>query len=289
MKKYKSIITPVLCATSFMLGAYDSKGASTFSNSLTGFTGNSQTNFPSQPATLAGSGLNVTFVWGGGAGAWERINFGASGATFGANTPTAQGDDAGRNYLRTNETDYASVSYSAYVTINRTARESVFFGMGTGALGSGKAPDIGSGNASVFLDLQDNFDNASRRVLGGTSGAPTNVEAGFTTMTTLTGPMRLRMDYNHLTQFVTYSIDYNPSGAFVADQTFASVNVASIAGEWSSGESASIYFGAHGYVDSGARVGMTFTDFAVDVIPEPSAALLGGLGVLALLRRRRES
>lgn len=35
------------------------------------------------------------------------------------------------------------------------------------------------------------------------------------------------------------------------------------------------------------RIGNTLSDIGVTVIPEPSAALLGGLGLLALLRRRR--
>jgi MYXO-CTERM domain-containing protein len=250
--------------------------ATTFSNTLTGFSGDSQTNRPSQPITLAGSGLNVSFVWADGDGAWEKIDFTPLGASFGNH----QGGDNGRNYMRTNDTDYAAtVGFIAYVDINRPTRESVFFGMGTGALGGSKQPDVNSGNAAVYLELQGGFDNASRRILGGTSGSPTNVEDGYTGMTTITGPMRLSMSYDGGAQEITFAVDYNPSGAFVADQTFATVPLSSIAGEWSGGEASSIFFGGED--------GVTFSNLQVTVVPEPSAVLLGSLGMLGLLRRRR--
>lgn len=49
-----------------------------------------------------------------------------------------------------------------------------------------------------------------------------------------------------------------------------------------------------GYIFGAARVGtntnvLQATDFQVNLVPEPSAALLGGLGALALLRRRRNA
>jgi hypothetical protein len=257
-----------------LLGVTIARGASSFSNTLTGFTGDTQQNFPAQPATLVGSGLNVTFIWDGGAGAWERIDFTGSGATFGSHA--GGGPQTGRNYLRTNATDYATVGFSAFVTVDRGTRDSVYFGMGKGDLGEFKAPDLKTGNASVFLELQDGFDNASRRIQSGTN---TDVEAGYDTMTTITGPMRLRMDYDPLAQTVIYSIDYNPSGAFVADQTFAPVDVSSITPEWAGGESSSIYFGGQN--------GVTFTNFEVVVIPETSTALLTLAAGFLTFRRRR--
>jgi hypothetical protein len=42
-----------------------------------------------------------------------------------------------------------------------------------------------------------------------------------------------------------------------------------------------------GFALSGSSVPGTITSFSLSTIPEPSAALLGGLGLLALLRRRR--
>jgi hypothetical protein len=257
--------------------ASPANAAASITNSLTGFTGTSQTNFPAQPSTLTGSSLNVSFVWGGGDGAWEKIDFSASGATFGNH----QGGANGRNYLRTDDVNYATdtVGFTAYVTVDRSTRESVFFGMGDGALGQFKQPDSNLGNASVFLDLQEGFDNASRRLIGGTVGSPTDAEVAYDGMTTVTGPMRLRMEYDGAADTVVYSIDYSPIGAFVADQTFAAVDLSSIAAEWAGGENSRIYFGSQG--------GVTFTDFSVTVIPEPAAALLGSLAFLGLLRRRR--
>ena len=244
---------------------FTASAASSLTNSLTGYSGTSQDDYPAQPAFLAGSGLEASFVWGGGSGAWEKIGFDASGAAFGS----FHGGSDGRNYLRTTNNNFAPVSFTAYVTVNRTVRKSVFFGMGTGKLTDGsypssKAPDYNTGDASVYLELQDGFDNASRRRLGGTNSAPINTEVGYNTMTTVTGLMTLRMDYDAVAKTVTFSVDYNPSGAFVADQTFAAVDVSSIAPEWASGEKSSIYFG-------GAD-GMIFSNFIIN-----AALPVGGL------------
>ncbi len=268
---------PLLGFTLLCLAASAANGATSLTNSLTGFTGNSEDGSgANQPPTLGGSGLNVSFIWPDGDTAWEKIDFGATGATFGNH----QGGANGRNYLRTNETDYATVGFTAYVTVDRPTRQSVYFGMGTATLGEFKQPDVNSGNASVFLDLQEGFDNASRRILGGSSGTPTNVESGYTPMTTITGPMRLRMVYDAVAATVTYTIDYGPSGAFVADTSDFVVDVSSITAEWAGGESSSIYFGG--------QQGVTFSDFSVTVVPEPSTAmLLLGFSALAFRRRRR--
>lgn len=228
-------------------------GPTTLTNSLTNFTGSSQSSFPGQPFTLFNTGLNVAFIWDGGDGAFEKIAFTSSGATFGS----FNAGDGGRNYLHTNATNYASVPFSAYVTVDRSTREAIFFGLGKGARAVLGQPDASTGNASVFLELQGGFDNVSRQVLGGSVASPTSVQVGFTEMTTVTGPMRLRMDYKPTAATVTYSIDYNPSGPFVADQIFDAINVSSIAPEWTSGEASSIYFGGEN--------GMTFTDFSVEV------------------------
>lgn len=263
----------LLGALLLCLMASPAEAASNLTNSLTSYNGTSQDNYPGQPAFLTGEGLDVAFVWGGGAGAWERIGFNASGATFGGNTPSGNGNGDGRNYLRTVDDNYAPISFTAYVTVNRASRQSVFFGIGSGNLGSFKAPDIGSGNASVFLELQDGYDNGSRRVLGGTAGTPTNVEVGYDGMTTVTGLMRLRMDYDAVAKTVTYAIDYAPSGAFVADQTFPAVDVSSIAPEWTGGEKSRIYFGGQGYVNAGNRIGITFTDFLVTTAAVPPGSI----------------
>ena len=272
---------PTVVLISLGLTTASSFAASSLANSLKSFTGNSQADRPGQPATLNGSGLNVTFVWPGGDAAWETIAFDTTGATFGTLLPTNQADNRSRNYLRTNETDYHTNDFTAFVTVNRTARESVYFGMGTANYGAGMAPDIGTGNASVLLDLQDGFDNASTRILGGTGPDPdaTNVETDFTSMNSVLGLMRLRMTYSALNNTVDYAIDYDPSGAFVADQTLPQVDVSSIRSEWNNGENSAIYFGTQGYVDTGARVGMTMSDFEVVVVPEPSVGILASLVV----------
>ncbi len=263
---------PVSCLLGFAIlssVASPVNAAGNIANSLTGFTGHSQNNFPSQPTTLNGSGLNVSFVWGGGEGAWERIVFDNTGAAFGGNAPGWAGSDAGRNYLRTNEVNFANTSFRAFVTVSRPTREAVFFGVGNAALGDWKQPDVGTGNAAAFLELQEGYDNASRRLMGGTSATPTNAQVGYDGMANVTGLMRLRMDYNAILKTVSYAIDYNPSGAFVADQAFPQVSVTSIAPEWEGGENSRIFFGGQSNV--------VFTDFVIDTAGFPFAGDSGRL------------
>ena len=132
------------------LAAVPAEAASSLTNSLTAYTGTSQDNYPAQAAFLAGSGLEASFVWGGGAGAWEKIGFGSSGASFGSFRPGADG----RNYLRTTDNLYAPVNFTAYVTVDRTTRQSVFFGMGTGAVIAPVGRFVYQGREAVLSDAQ---------------------------------------------------------------------------------------------------------------------------------------
>lgn len=247
---------------------------SDFTNPLTAYTGNSQANFPAQPAFLADSGLNVSFVWGGGAGAWEKIDFFpastvpagnvAPGARFGTNTG-GNGTTDGRNYLRTLSTnaDYHLQDFDAYVTVRRlNAAASVFFGMGTAALGTAKAPDRGTNNASAFLELESALPNAARRVTGNSI----DTLVGTNPMLSSTGPdvpqttsnaLRMRMRYNAGTATVTYTLDYDYNGTFEEQQVLPSFSVATQVSEWGSGDRASIFFGGDRSV--------IFTDLVIEV------------------------
>ena len=59
-----------------------------------------------------------------------------------------------------------------------------------------------------------------------------------------------------------------------------------VTGTFTSDNSGSLTFGIDGLPNGGERT--VLNGFSIAAIPEPSAALLGGLGLLALLRRRRD-
>jgi hypothetical protein len=110
-------------------------------STLQGYDGHhSQEDSPDKPVFLAADGLEVTFVLDSTTNpdAWETIVFDTTGARFG----TVYAGDDGRNYIRTIETDHASASFDAYITvINYTDGQNVFIGMGAGDYGDYKCPD----------------------------------------------------------------------------------------------------------------------------------------------------
>lgn len=83
------------------------------------------------------------------------------------------------------------------------------------------------------------------------------------------------MEWNASTKLATFLFDVGNDGVYDPALTFT-VNGAD-----------------NGFNASNSRLflggdnGLSFDNIVVSAIPEPSAALLGGLGVLALLRRRR--
>jgi fibronectin type 3 domain-containing protein len=248
--------------------------ASDITNSLDSYTG-----FSSDVATrtaLSTDGLEPSSNGSGN----ERIAFSASGVNFGDNN-TAGGLWQSRNYLRTIETDYHSVDFTAEVSVIRNTRQAVFFGMGTGFRGSFNAPDRKDtggnpnvNNPSVFIELQDGFNNAAffRNGTGITAGSQ---QVTFTPMTTVTSPnpMRIRMVYSKVMNTMTYSIDYDYTGTFTEDQTFTAVDLSPISAQWASGGRASIVFGAG---DSSANSGIVFKDLSVVTTSVAAPALVTG-------------
>lgn len=127
--------------------AANAPAASSLTNSLKGFTGDSS--LVDTQAALNAAGFNFASTAGSTTGSDPRIVFNTSGATAGS----FRAGDAGRNYLRTNEIDYATVDFVAEVTVtvDTLGTDQFFFGMGTGAIGTWNVPDMFSVQSSIFM------------------------------------------------------------------------------------------------------------------------------------------
>jgi len=258
------LVCAALCLA--LSAATSAKAGASFSNTLTGFTGDS-----SQGATqsaLAAAGFEVDSTSSAAAAA-----FSSSGAAFGTTTA----GDNGRNYLRTID-DYGLAPFQAFVTFESSdlGVKQGFFGVGRGQIALFGVPDWSTQFASSFTqpengkltifvtnnDVHNNFgDSATAAGLGG-------------------GVHRLRMTLDSAGQMLEYAIDVNYlGGAFVADGANA-VSIGSLYGPtgWP-GERSQIYIGGDD--------GIVFRDFAVTVVPEPAAMTLLAIGSVTALRRRR--
>ncbi len=243
----------------FIAFAGAANAASAFSNSLKGYDGDTYLN----PAILDGSGLEPSRLPGAD-WHWELIAFDATGATYGIN-----GNDAnwrGRNTLNTVDGDYNTASFTATVTVDRTAANgtnfgSVFLGLGTAGRGWRDVPDREeTDNAAIIFELEE-------FAVGGSSSAAwgTNVDAGYTevnsaAMSTGTGLIQLKMDFDAVAQTAAFSIDYGADGTY--EDIFAAFDVSAVLAEMVAGDAASIYFGT----DNSA----TMSDFSVSVVGVPT-------------------
>ncbi|MBX3435521.1 MAG: hypothetical protein KF847_19565 [Pirellulales bacterium] len=247
--------------------------ASSFSNSLTGFTGASPD--PAVQSALAAAGLELSST----AGLAEdfssdpSVNFDASGATFGA----LYAGDGGRNYVRTIDS-YAFDSYVAEVTVvvDTLGTDVVFFGMGSGNISLWGTPDF-AGVPFVFMAPEGGSvkTNAADGISGDwmdPTGAPTNdwqSVAAPGLVSTSAGTHRLRMTFDAVTKQWTGAVDVDYAGGpFTVDattQTFDLTNAFDDGGfilnGWPTNPS-KIFFGG----DDGA----IFKDFTVTVGGAPT-------------------
>jgi hypothetical protein len=249
------------------LSAAGAHAATSFSNSLTGFSGD--TSQASTQAALAAAGLEADSLATG-----PAVTFSASGAKFGS----AAAGDAGRNYIRTLENDYATTSFEAFITIEAPALDTPtddqasFFGLGRGQIALFCFPDWSTHFSSVFgltepgklttFRTQDDVNAFSD-----TAGAIGN------------GTHRFRFVFDSAAQTATFSLDLNYAGGpFTADVTALPVNVSTLySGTGWPGEPSHMYFGGDD--------GVVFRDLVVRVIPEPSSLALLLIAATALTRR----
>lgn len=203
---------------------------------------------------------------------------GATTSFAGGNfTITSTTSDA-RIYLGTNDTNYFGVNFvfQATVTVPNVAQTGghiAFIGMGSTTPNTGTnmfgEPLTGSNlfmaaRGDTTPDRLESRDNATSALAGNTTEDTTigNYQGGT---------HLLRMTWNASTQQALFEFDNGNDG--------------SIEGSFTRDGSNNLFTASNSQLVIGGARGLVFDN--VSIVPEPSAALLGGLGVLALLRRRR--
>lgn len=253
MTRNNPVLQIGLAVVPLMFSVAIASAANSFSNSLTGFTGNT-----SQPATVAAlttAGFEVAEL----NNPVSDIQFSAAGPKFGV----GQLVNNGRNYLRTIESDYANRSFVAEITMVAPDIDlnNGYFGLGAGAVSD---PDLGFrtpdwttpfssvmywGENSITTPVLQTFRNDNG--LGPFVNVPAPGQGN--------GNHRIRLAYDWFAKSATISLDLNyAGGAFVADVTAAPVDTLPLYGSdgWPV-EPARLYFG--GDQDVG------FKDFSVTV------------------------
>jgi hypothetical protein len=156
---------------------------------------------------------------------------------------------------------------------------------------SAKPTENGSYGGLTFYETQADSDANQRFLIGNTwpgsghdvwrlTNATPTVELNYTGMKTAVAKLDLGAGTVSLWLGATGS-PVDVSGTAVA--TASGLNLANLQGIRINGAD----FGGTGVAQSFDNLIIGTTMFDVDAIPEPSSALLGGLGLLALLRRRR--
>ncbi len=246
--------------------------AASFSNSLAGFTGDS-TQLATQTA-VAAAGFSFSSTLGetedppgSGITINPTINFDAAGAHFGDLLP----GNNGRNYIRTNDADYANVSFVAEITFEAGFIDftDVYFGMGAGNIAPAAAsytPDWQTLNSSVMYwgESEIAVPDVTVYVNNNGDGPSTYTPAPLLG----DGTHRVRLSYDRYKQAATFSFDFNYAGGpFTADTTAPAADVSALYGSdgWTT-EPARIFFGGD--------ENLVLKDFQVTVTTAP-VVLLG--------------
>jgi hypothetical protein len=254
--RFGSAMLLTLVATSVASGAVN------VNNALTGFTGDSTQ--PATQAAVAAAGLNF-FEFGD---AVTKVSFDSSGAAFGV----GQEDSFGRNYIRTNDTDYANVNFVAEITIVTPDIElqDAYVGLGAGDANPDffRTPDRGTDNNSIMywgeneIDPTGDFPPSLEVLRAKNQGSFSIFKAPATGLGN--GTHRLRLSYDRFRKVAEFAFDVNyENGPFMADHTLT-MDTSTLYGPdgWPT-EPARVYFGGD--------EGTVFKDFSVNVLTTPIA------------------
>jgi hypothetical protein len=267
------------------------EAAVSMSNSLTGFTGDS-TQASTQTAVGA-AGLNFYSTTGPIFSTNDNgtpddpsddfqeqtgddtIVFDGNGAHFG----TLWAGDSGRNFMRTNDSDYSSVKFVAEVTFEAGDDQAVFIGLGAGDRALFGTPDWSTlfSSASFWPETANDKFTRFRTFNDMNVFGDTNVTGGLDA-----GTHRFRMSYDPATHQLLGEIDINYAGGpFVADAVSSNFPIVT-----------TDLYGPDGWPSEPSRIfiggddGAVFRDLTITVVPEPAAAVLM-ITALALLNCRR--
>ena len=279
-----------------LIAATPALGATSLSNSLTGFTGDST--LPATQAAVGAAGFSFFSTTGQDLENMldPTVVFDATGATFGS----LWGGDGGRNYMRTNDSDYATVPFVAEITLTVGAgstpasSQQIFFGMGSGDTALFGVPDWSTLLASTFVSPEVSPEGVASLTTFRTQN-DANVWVNNPVSGYGTGTHRVQMTFNPVAKTMTYALDLNyAGGAFSADFTAPAVDLNHIDCPVGCGfpemPISADFFAPDGWPTEPSRIywggddGVIYKDFSVTVSAPP--AVLGDYNNNGIGRRR---
>lgn len=276
----------------------DAQGASSFSNSLTGFSGDSnqagtQTDFSAAGLSFYSTVGEVTQTNNNGTPddplddflevvSNDTVTFDGNGAHVGA----LIGGDGGRNNIRTVQSDYATTDFTAEVTFSvdpGVATQQVWMGLGAGDRALFGLPDWSTQFSSASFWIEPTKIVSFRTQNDVNAFVDTLLTAGPLADLDGAGTHRLRMTFNAAAKQLRASMDIDYAGGiFTSDvtTTFPIVTTSLFAPDGWPSEPSRIFFGGDD--------GVVFRDLVITAIPEPASvmSLLLTLPVAIAARRR---
>src|SRR4051794_28716417 len=249
------VIATLICPLSI------ASAASSLSNSLTGFTGDSTV--PATQTAVAAAGFNFSDDGVGSAAppaaSVYKVQFDSSGAKFGVGQPV----NVGRNYMRTIATDYANTSFVSEVTITSSDidTQNAYVGLGSGNANNDffRTPDFQTQSASILYWGENEVANPTVEIVRNNDGQGGDV-AETAAPGLGNGTYRVRLTYDWFQKTATFAFDLNYAGGpFTPDLTAPAASVFSLytSGTGFPQEPGRIFFGGD--------LGTTFKDFQVTV------------------------
>ena len=182
-----------------------------------------------------------------------------------------------RIYLGSNDTNYNTVDFTFEADVTYSQNDPwgiAFWGMGTSNANTSQFGEPNAGSV-IAMTLRTDDTGGLGNLAGRDNSASTTV-TGINGMTIgLPSTHGVCMEWVAATSQATFKFDLNNDGTYEPARNFT------IDGSNNS------FTSSNSRLFVGGGFGLKFDNIVVTAVPEPSAALLGGLGVLALLRRRR--